>query len=192
MEKRVRDHYFPSPSTCRSAYSLPKPGFTSSCCGGIVTVQVIRREWQQQAFPDWSPELSHLRMRLAPSPVLENSPWHPPGWSLPQICPFKWQRRGVQDQETLTLSYTFSHRETWKWLDISPTPRRVKSKTFWLTLENYMTNPWTDVEFYTQSKRLQVPARLLAWNSWLMRGSRFGWAWVQKEKNKEEKSINRC
>ncbi len=184
----------PSPSTCRRAHSLPKLGFMSSCCGGIVTVQVIWREWQQQAFPDWSPELSHLRMRLAPSPVLENSPWHPPGWSLPQICPFKWQRRGVRDQKTLTLSFIFSHQETRKWLNMSPTPRWVKSKTkkitpFRLTLENYMTNPWTDVEFYTQSKWLQVPARLLAWNSWLMRGSRFGWAWVHPERKEQRGKI---
>lgn len=72
--------------------------------------------------------------------------------------------------------------ETWKWLNKSTHTKMVEVKDrkgpFWLTFKNYMTNPWTDVEFYTQSKWLQVPARLLAWNSWLMRGSRFGWAWV--------------
>ena len=103
--------------------------FTSSCYGSVVTGQVIWQEWQQQAFPDWRPELSHLRKSLAPSPVLENSPWHPSGWFLPQICPFKWQKRGEWDQEILTLSCTFSHWETWKLLNKSPIPRQMKSKT---------------------------------------------------------------
>ena len=67
-------------------------------------------------------------MSLASSPVLENSPWHPPGWFLPQICPFKWQRKEVRDQGTLTLSYTFSHLESWKWLNISPTPGRAETE----------------------------------------------------------------
>lgn len=169
--------HFPSPGTCRSTHSHPKLGFSrlhAAVASGPSSL--IRREQQQQAFPDWSPDLSHVRTSLASSPVLENSPWHPPGWFLPQICPFKWQRKEVRDQGTLMLSYTFSHLESWKWLNISPTPGRAETEksSFWLVLENYMTNPWTDVEFYTQSKWLQAPARLLAWNSWLMRGSRFG------------------
>lgn len=66
---------------------------------------------------------------------------------------------------------------------------KVKAKKPWPTLENYMTDPWTDVEFYTQSKWLQVPARLLAWNSWLMRGSRFGWAWLHSERQEQRTTV---
>lgn len=102
----------------------------SSCYGSFVTVQVIRQEWRQQAFPDWSPELSHLRQSLAPSPVLENSPWHPSGWFLPQICPFKWLRRGAQEQEILMSScpFLFWGKLENDWIN-GPTPRRLKWKT---------------------------------------------------------------
>lgn len=32
-----------------------------------------------------------------------------------------------------------------------PKEAKVKAKMSWPTLENYMTNPWTDVAFFTQS-----------------------------------------
>lgn len=59
-----------SPGTC---YSADFFFFPCLCCGGIVTVQVTRREWQQQALSDRSPEPSQLghepsRGKFTPTP----------------------------------------------------------------------------------------------------------------------------
>lgn len=70
-----------SPGTCYSAeffifiFRIFKSFFLLPClcCGGIVTVQVTRREWQQQALSDRSPEPSQLgqepsRGKFTPTP----------------------------------------------------------------------------------------------------------------------------
>lgn len=175
-----RFHWPLLPAFHLQAHSLPKPGFH------------VFMLWWHRDCPGNTPRMATAGFsRLKPRTVTcedELGPKPSPGkftltpsWLVPSpdLSLQMAEERGMGSGNINVILHIFT---SWnlKMTDyISQTNKgevkeEKKKSPLWLTLENYMTNSWTDVEFYTQSKWLQVPARLLAWNSWLMRGSRFG------------------
>lgn len=82
-----------------------------------------------------------------------NSPRHPLGWFIPQICFSKWLRRWEQYQETIMLVWTFAHWENVQTLGGKKIKIKKNKDPRWLAFGNYMTKPWTDeqnVFFHTR------------------------------------------
>lgn len=183
-----------SPGTRWSAQSLPKPGFHvfmlcwhCDCPGNtarMVTAGFSRLKPRTVTCEDeLGPKLSPGKFTLTPS-------WLVP---FPDLSLQMAEERGMGSGSINVILHIFTSGKSKMTECISHTKNgKVKAeKKPRPTLENYMTNPWTDVEFYTQSKWLQVPARLLAWNSWLMRGSRFRYAWVHSERQEQRRRVDK-
>lgn len=72
----------------------------------------------------------------------------------------------------------FSHTKTVTW-------KPKKSLAHIGALHDKSMNRWRILH---TKQTTASPWRLLAWNSWLMRGNRFGWAWVHRE-TQERRSV---
>lgn len=119
-----------SPGTLWSAQSRPKPGFHvfmlwwhCDCPGNtarMVTAGFSRLKPRTVTCEDeLGPKLSPGKFTLTPS-------WLVP---FPDLSLQMAEERGMGSGSINVISHVISHRESWKWLNVSPTPRTVKWKS---------------------------------------------------------------
>lgn len=179
-----------SPGTCYSAEFFIQSLsllFPCLCCGGIVTVQVTRREWQQQALSDRSPEPSQLgrepsRGKFTPTP----------SWLVPflDVSLGMAEERGLGSGGINVILHISILRESWKWLNVSSAPRLAKWKRE-AELHDKSTSRCriSHTKQMTASRCEASRMKLLANEKeqvWISMTA------LRKTRRKEEESISRC